>query len=601
MRKIPFLTSVCILLLCVCSFIVTAAPTVTASTYKATVKNLKNGTYEITFDAAPKNWVMVHLQLSDFDRNSNFAAFTIEQVKPLHISNKRIFVYLKSDAKKADFFRKELRRDLRDNKPHRYSFSVPDGKKLGCISLAVDRPAEPVVLKISNIVLEKRNLKARKVNTPLPPVIFKGKPFFPIGAFDMMPYKPGATRGEIDPEFLAAGGNIGFIGQVSVPEHPLYTQCFQPAMEKALQDAAVKAEFADLALLVDLSGIWVDDSQLKSKGYWLKPVGKDLERRKKLLANALKMCSNNPNIIGYYLDEPENIVYRYYSKMYKSEWDKKRDIGLAEVMLDWSSWIRQAVRQYHPSAKMMITLGWWTTYEVAADMYDVNIPNEYNAEGNPDRLFQTNYDAAMAVAAARKAGKGKTVVYMPGMFNILAGSRAKPATLEAQRYCTFAPITRGVMGIFGWRLGRCSTEYRQKIVYPVMKEVSNFKDYFLGEWHDELVTSDHDTATADYLKKYQARNSLVIGKDDGDYLNQVDMVPDVSYCLRRNPATGKYLLLAVNNRREPVKVTFNIDLEKLPASVKCAFDNTGVIIKNKTMTCEFKRFGVHAFEFELRK
>jgi len=582
-------------------FSVLAAPVITASGHKATVKVIDRDSWLIAFEAAPKDWVLAHLQFSAAESDSNFVAFTIEQVKPAGLSPKRIILQLKTGIRGEAFFNQDIRVKLRDNKPHRYSSSVPEGKKLNCISLIVDRPAAPVVLKISKIVLEKRNIKARK-NTPLPPVMFKGKPFFPIGAFDMTPNNSKLIFGEIDPDFLAAGGNIGFIGQVGLPEHPLYARYFQPALENALKIAASDPKFADVALMVSLAGISVDESQYKTKGYLQKVSGNELVRRQKLLADALKMCAKNPNVIGYYLDEPENVVFTYINKMRRKEWEtKQRDAYLTGLMLDWHKWLYDAVREYHPAAKMMITLGWWTTYEKAADMYDVNMPNEYNAELNPDRLFQTNYDAAMAVAAARKVGKGKTVVYMPGMFDVLAGTKARPATIDAQRYCTFAPITRGVMGIFGWRLTRCTAEYRKKIVYPVMKEVSNFKDYFLGEWHDELVTSDHDKATVEYLKKYQERNSLVIGKDDGEYLNTVDMVPDVSHCLRRNPATGKYLLLAVNNRREPVKVTFKIDLEKLPASIKCAFYGTEAKINGKTMTCEFKRFGVHAFEFELGK
>ena len=588
-------------LLCLCAVGFASQLQITPIAYKGTVKALDNGVWEIAFAEAPKDWVMVHLQLAGADKESNFVSFTLEQLQPAKLCSKRILVQFRSTARSAHFFSKDFRVDLRDKKPHRYSYSIPEGKKLGCISLVVDRPIEPVVLRIRDIKLEKRNIQSKRDNTPLPPVMFKGKPFFPIGAFDMTPNNSRLIFGEIDPDFLAAGGNMGFIGQIGLPEHPLYVRYFQPALFNALKIAASKPEFADVALLVSLSGISIDDSKFKTERYCQKVTGADLERRKKLLADALKVCAANPNVIGYYLDEPENVVFSYINKVKPEEWKKNKEKYLIHLMLDWHKWLYDAVRKHHPAAKMMITLGWWTTYEKAADMYDVNMPNEYNAELNPDRLFQTNYDAAMAVAAARKAGKGKTVVYMPGMFNVLAGTNAKPATIEAQRYCMFAPITRGVMGVFGWRLTRCTAEYRKTIVYPVMKEVSNFKDYFLGEWHDGAVTSDHDTASVDYLKKYQERNSLVIGKDDGDYLSTVDMVPDVSYCLRRNPATGKYLLLAVNNRREAIKVVFNVELEKLPASVKCAFDKTEAAVNGKKLTCEFKPFGVHAFEFELGK
>lgn len=66
-------------------------------------------------------------------------------------------------------------------------------------------------------------------------------------------------------------------------------------------------------------------------------------------------------------------------------------------------------------------------------------------------------------------------------------------------------------------------------------------------WRDELVASDHDTAGVDYLKKFRERVRLVQGEEDGEVVTS-DLVPDVTYCLRRH-ADGRWLLLAVNNRR----------------------------------------------------
>ena len=128
-----------------------------------------------------------------------------------------------------------------------------------------------------------------------------------------------------------------------------------------------------------------------------------------------------------------------------------------------------------------------------------------------------------------------------------------------------------------------------------MKEVDNLKEYFLGEWHDELVTSDRDTASVDYLKKFKTRIRLVEDQEDGVMEKVENAVPDVSYCLRKHP-DGSYLLLAVNNMREAVTVNFTINLPGLPNSMYDNINKSCVVgIKGCKAQVKFEPFGVHAF------
>ena len=77
-----------------------------------------------------------------------------------------------------------------------------------------------------------------------------------------------------------------------------------------------------------------------------------------------------------------------------------------------------------------------------------------------------------------------------------------------------------------------------------------------------------------------------------------DVVPDVTYCLRKHP-DGSYLLLAVNNQREPLKVKFLIDLPRLPRTMVDNINKSDVVwLKgNNKVTISFKPFGVHAYIF----
>ena len=484
------------------------------------------------------------------------------------------------------------------------------------LRFSLKNPTSETVFEISNIKFEstaatlpKAKKKARL--KPIPPVLFNGKPFFPLGAYDLFEVGKNGQFGTLDERFIAAGGNFCDFGAVYLPPEytnlPAYKKAYsthgQPAIFAALDKMKNDPRFKDVALLIGLSGnLMLDESEAKVFGMhgYLKPaVGEKLELRKKVLAEAAAKLATYPNVIGYTMDEPENTVWKHYEKNYKNDWEKRKDKGLCEYMVGWLNWTQDVIKKNHPNAQMMPIIAWTPSYENTTAMFDVLIANSYphkligKKEFDPP-LYRVSYDAAMQVAAVRAAGNGKSAIFMPPMYDLRNGHIGY--TVKEQLYVMFAPITRGVMGIHGWRLQRCSDEYRKFVIFPTMKEVHNLKEYFLGEWYDELVTSDRDTASVEYLRNFENRVREVESTEDGVFQEVGDTVPDVTYCLRKHRTDGSYLLLAVNNMRTPVSANFEINLPRMPRFMIDNIDrNCKVWLKGNKATVNFEPFEVHAF------
>ena len=506
---------------------------------------------------------------------------------------------------------------LLPDKANNLKFSALGDKTPVELRFSLKNPTEKMVFEISNIKIETVAVAAeKKVNKkarlkPIPPVMFKGKPFFPLGAYDMFEVGKNGQFGTLDERFIEAGGNFCDFGAVYMPpEHtilPAYKKAYsthgQPAIFTALDKMKNDPRFKDVALLVNLSAnILLDDSEAKVYGMhgMLKPAtGEKLELRKKVLAEAAKKLAAYPNVIGYTMDEPENTIWQYYNKHLKHDWEKRQDKGLCEYMVSWLNWTQDVVKKHHPGAQMMPIIAWEPSYANTAAMYDVLIANTYphKLEGKKEfdpPLYRVSYDAAMQVAAVRAAGNGKSAIFMPPMYDLRNGHIGY--TVREQLYVMFAPITRGVMGIHGWRLQRCSDEYRKFVIFPAMKEVHNLKEYFLGEWYDELVSSDRDTASVDYLRSFKNRVREVESTEDGVYQEVGDAVPDVTYCLRKHRTDGSYLLLAVNNMRTPVSANFEINLPNLPRFMIDNINrNDKVWLKGSKAKIKFEPFEVHAY------
>jgi len=547
-----------------------------------------------------KGWPQVRFSISPWTWGNEEILLSIKQIEPKKKLSYGIAIGTNNprNALNAGYIQNKLIPD----KWIQFRF-----KQQGTISpkelyIAAKNPTEVSVLEIKRIegispVIVK---KARK--TPLPAIHFKGKPIFPIGAYDMHPVGSQAMV-NIDPGFLEAGGNFTDFGVISMPWQ-YYETHSQPAIFSALETIKKDKRFENVALLIGLGwNLLLDDAEVPPGKYgintYLTPAhGTSLEIRKKVLSESVKKLSTYPNVIGYTMDEPENLIWQYYKKHYSEDWKKNKDKDLSAKLVEWIGWYNGIINKYHPKALRMPIIAWWTNYLAMAPLYDVLIANTYvnmDKEEFSGPLYTVSYDAALQVDAVRRAGGGRTAIFMPQMYDTLKGI-VRPLTLREQRYVNFAPITRGVMGIHGWRLQRCSSDYRKSVIYPAMKEVSQLSPFFLGEWHDELVSSDHDKATVDYLKKFKVRVRLVEGEEDNDNIRVDDIVPDVTYCLRKHP-DGRYLLLVVNNRRESITVNFRLEVKNLPGVLQDTLDGHSVKLNTKQGTFQdsFAPFDVHAY------
>ncbi len=436
-----------------------------------------------------------------------------------------------------------------------------------------------------------------KKATPLPPVMFHGKPFFPVGCYDCWNNLTGNV--EIDQGFLEAGGNFGILGDLALKEHPQY-RWHQPLMQRRAELLAKNPRARDLALMVGISGLML--MELKPGAKFHTPTsGAELQRRYDTLVEELKVLARNPNVIGYTVDEPENFYWRWYNANFSAEWQRSKEGGLVKEIQKQLGPFFDLVRKHHPNALLMPILAWYGTYREARALYDVVIANEYPTGGRDCKpfkgpLFRVVHDARCAVSAAREAGGGRSAIYMPPMYDVFSWD-SRILTKEEERYVCFAPITQGVMGICGWRLNRCSADYRKNVIYPVMKEISSLSPFFLGEWHDEKVSSTRDESTHSYLQIFPERVRMVEGMEDDSLVAIKTPVPDVAHCLRKN-GKGEYLLLAVNNTYDTVDVTFQIRLDNLPETAMERIAGKSVPIRNGGISDTLKPFDVKAYVFK---
>lgn len=409
------------------------------------------------------------------------------------------------------------------------------------------------------------------------PLLYQGRPLFVLGTFDQ-------PRTEDLAEWKEAGCNAVIVS------------CFRgsapgPENEARLRDLTQWGADHDVAMVYyPLINFFSKDGDRT-----IPTRQEEIPAKRELIEAVLAVTADHPNTLGYWtFDEIENHLYKAYG-----EWEAKKDKGLAAWIADSMKWTYDALKAGDPDAYVMPTIAWWTTYEGLAPLYDVNVPNTYPCGTDEAHLqadlYTVVYDAVKAADAIRATGR-TSFVFMPPTFDIIDGYR--PASLPELRYCYLAPVTQGAMGILPWRLGRCSMPYRRAVVYPVMREVKRLIPWLLGEWHDDKVRSNRDTATAEYLKEFPERIKLLPGEEDAETVEaEVDAVPDCSHCLRRRP-DNNYLLLCVNNRREPLDVTFTIKgIPGMPDRAREMIAWYEVPIANGTITEALEPFAVKAYTF----
>ena len=410
------------------------------------------------------------------------------------------------------------------------------------------------------------------------PMIFQGRPFFPLGNFDR-------PRAEDTAEWLLAGGNC-YVAHLPGIE----TSAAERAAALHAHNEWAVAHDAAMLVYPKQNDLWAKNGDTGYRPF----TAEERIPRQAYLAEVAKAASRESNTLGYWLlDEPENALYKAYK-----QWETKRDDGLCEWMVEGMKWTYDTIKENDPESYVMPTIAWYTCYEKLAPLYDVNIPNTY--VGKPGEKpseaphYNVLYDAAKAADASLAAGK-PCFVFMPGTFDVISWG-GRPLTKHEMRYSMFAPITQGAMGILSWRLGRCTLPYRRAVVYPVMTEVKQFIPWFLGTWEDENVSSDHDQSTAEYLREFPVRIRLVKDEELAP-MEEVPGAPDCSYCLRRR-ADGSRILLAVNNRREAQRITFTFSgIPKLPKEVKEMLEYRAVRLDENRLSDDFAPFAVHVYRF----
>jgi len=411
------------------------------------------------------------------------------------------------------------------------------------------------------------------------PLIFRGRPFFPLGTYD--------TPDDEDlEEWLAAGGNAAIVPVLRETDPP-------EARQEKLRERAAWAAQHDLAMVY----YPLVNFYSKAGEQTIPTRPEEIPAKIALLEEMLAVTADHPQTLGYWtFDEIENALYKAYA-----DWEDRKDQGLAQWIAQTMGWTFEALKSRDPDAYVMPTIAWWTTYEGLAPLWDVNVPNQYPTKVGDEPLrgplYEVVYDAMRAADAVRATGR-TSFVYMPGIFDLTQEPWRGPTRSEL-RYLYFAPVTQGAMGILAWRLGRCSVEYRHAVVYPVMRDMRRLLPWLLGEWHNEKVTSDRDRATADYLRELPERVRTVVGEEDATTVT-VDAVPDCSHMLRRRPSNS-YLLLAVNNRKEPLQVTFTLQgVENLPEQALERLEYRRLPIRDGRIEDTLEPFGVRAYTFEPR-
>lgn len=401
----------------------------------------------------------------------------------------------------------------------------------------------------------------------IPPLVYQGRPFIPLGTYDR-------PREEDIAEWLEAGGNCVIAPAFSAEDPP------EQRLEQVRSIARWGAEHDVAISYYPRIGFL---SEAEEGETITRP--EEIPEKVALINEMLTVTAEHPNTLGYWtFDEPENHVYRAFR-----QWEERRDTGLAEWLAEGTRWVYEAFKAGHPEGYVMPTIAWWTTYEATAPMYDVNVPNTYQCG---DESYLVVYDCAMAASAIR-ATDAHSFVFMPAIYDNLEGWQT--LTRPDMRYAFIAPFTQGAMGILGWRLGRASMEYRRAVIYPVMRKVNRLLPWLHGEWHDERVTSDRDTATAEYLVELPTRVRLVPDEEDGEMTRvEGNVVPDCSHALRR-AADNTWLLLAVSNRREPMTVTFTLEIEDLPETALEMIDWRETTIEDGKIVAEMEPFAVRAW------
>jgi hypothetical protein len=386
----------------------------------------------------------------------------------------------------------------------------------------------------------------------LRPLLHKGRPFFPIGAYN--PPRPESGQGFVPLSLVRKQG-----------WNTIHTHVFDDIQEtKRYLD---EAEAEGLAVILSLHNLVSAQKQGE-------------------VVRIAEVVRNHPALLGYYIfDEPENVFSN--SQEYKRIGLGGYSVGLEDLnqfITRKIGWVQPLIRKTDPNPEhyTFMCIAWWNCYRKLQPLCEINMPNEYPTRGTGKEFEGPHanivYDAKMAAEAARQAG-GQGFCYTPFAVNIGVEGYRYP-TVNEFRYSVFAPITQGAMGIIYWAGYRCKAPYTEQVVFPVTRELDGLKSFFLGKWLDEKLSCQPTQRSTELLKKYD--------------------LPAVSGCLRRND-DGRYLLLAVNNTADAVQAVFRLDVEKLPADGMEFISGRKVAIDNGVIKDRMQPYGVCAYVIEPAK
>ena len=127
----------------------------------------------------------------------------------------------------------------------------------------------------------------------LPPMKFHGKPFFPIGVYDLARRNAKVRLGDVDPELYKCGVNIAFFGNLGLPEDKMYPGYSH--IVKAFEKRKNDPEFAKIALIINLCGEFYAEPAPELTGSSrrkYKPLTPEtLAKRQAFLAEAMHVLS----------------------------------------------------------------------------------------------------------------------------------------------------------------------------------------------------------------------------------------------------------------------------------------------------------------------
>jgi hypothetical protein len=401
---------------------------------------------------------------------------------------------------------------------------------------------------------------------PLRPLMRDGKPFFPIGAFGLPKVYPAPL---IDLDLLEpTGWNTVLIGANAGD------------LNKTVEFLDEMAE-REIAVILNINHI----IHHKVDGIWrLNPDSKDT------MIRIVETVRDHPALLGYYtFDEPENYFYRYPE--FQEIKERQRAAGihpdLGAFMTEQAAWVKQTIKAHddNPEHYVFATIAWWDHYDKLSEaLVDVNMPNEYQTGvgghefgGNAEVIW---HDARNAAVAAREYN-GLGFVYTPFGTNNFGslGSSWRAPTIREFRYSVFAPMTQGAMGCVYWAGYRCWEGYAVKVIFPVLRELHDLKDYFLlGEWLDEAAEVAPDWR-------------IIHPRFD---------TPALDCCVRRG-ADGSVLVLVVNNLTQPVEAKLTLDAEvlgTLPAEAVEQITGDPVAIEGGVIAEPFEPLEVRAYRLE---